>query len=127
MKCPYCAGKLEAAAHNTLGEPDQVTVTVEIPERFDLENTIRGALLLYWRWVSEGKHPYGSSSTRDRRLKQYYYDTYHNGISFDSGTKIYHFRIQLSDSPYGDEWISGEFKVPRGVEIEIISQNSYTS
>jgi hypothetical protein len=72
----------------------------------DRDAIIKEALLDYMRWVTEGKPE-----------KQHYYDSYHDYINY-LGDGIYEYRIQIYDSPEGDKWIRGKFKIKyQGIEI----------
>ncbi len=75
---------------------------------------LMGALQGFLRWEKEGKPKY---------RMQYYYDDYHNHISrLDDGD--FHFNIQMSDSPEGDTWWGGSFRLLNGgTDVEIIKDN----
>ena len=83
------------------------------------ESTILNALLCYMRWRAEGSLPHHSNvSWGHKGPKQYYYDPYHNSISYDQETGRYSYHIQVSDSPEGDTWVRGSFKLQGAFRIE---------
>lgn len=101
--CPCCGVPLAIKPHVV---DNRISIFVAENDDENLTAIIK-SLLNFWRWCTEGKIPYYRSTTKDK--KQYYYDSYHNGISYDGETETYSFRIQVSDSPMGDTWIVGTF------------------
>ena len=107
-KCPVCKNKLSIniqAVNN-----DHI---INVNSLDTTENLIRKALVKHWRWVTEGCPK-----------KQYYYDPYYDCIEF-LGDDIYRFHIQIHDSPMGDTWIKGKFRVKKYFcDIEILEQET---
>lgn len=90
--------------------------------RLDLQTVFES----FKRWDREGRKPYWQSApyTMPNDQKQYFYDTYHDSITED-GPDTYRFRIQTSDSPEGDTWVSGRFRANGlGTVEEILEQRS---
>ena len=108
-QCGNCGVDLEIKTQS-LGEMVQVYVGLVDSDA----NTLKSVFLRYLRWFCEGQQP---DHGPDR---QYFYDPYHEHVEYDPNDKRYRFSIQLSDSPEGDDWWRGSFKVSRGVEIEDI-------
>ena len=83
-------------------------------------------LPLYRRWEQEGRPPFRYDSyDNPPRKAQYYYDAYHDCIrKNDDGT--YRFDIQAFDSPEGDTWVHGTFRLEDG-RVTIIEQSAYTN
>ena len=116
--CPVCKAELQASA--TQG-PDE-KLTVQLKEKDTLENLLYRHLLQFWRCRGEGDRSY--------RDEQYYYDPYHGHIEYDKGTNTYVFSIQTYDSPEGDTWLHGEFRLGPtcvGPVIEIINKRTSSS
>ena len=106
MKCPNCHLEMDIALA-TVGVNRAVIVDPTI--KMTKKNRVNGTLLKYWRWVAEGKPKY--------ETEQWYYDDYHDAIEY-LGDNLYRYRIQTFDSPEGDVWIEGTFRVTStGIEI----------
>ncbi len=74
------------------------------------------ALAARRRWEEAGKLPSGYENG-----EQLYYDHYHFGVK-PTSNDTWLFSIQTYDSPDGDEWWHGEFRVlPGGVDVEIVN------
>lgn len=101
-----------------------IEVGVKIDPRGSFESQLLQLLFGYWRWVAEGKTPHGVSSLTGVK-GQYYHDNYHDHIAFENG--VYSFNIQTDDSPEGDTWIRGKFKIEPWGEIIVLDQKSYES
>lgn len=116
--CPYCAGPLDvristymAGIGGTSGQP--VHEVALIPLRGH-PGILRELLIRWWRWNSEGR-PKGR------------YDNDHNHIAYDAGKDQYEFSIQTLDSPEGDVWERGTFRVEgnfRIVDLSVSPQRS---
>jgi hypothetical protein len=119
--CPTCQEQLSVKV--SLHENGSYTTYVTAGD--SPTTVLRNSLLRYWRWVAEGKLKYqGSWNGKEKR--QYYYDGYHNSIGYDQETELYSFSIQMTDSPEGDTWWSGTFKVERGMDIvDVKSETSH--
>jgi hypothetical protein len=80
----------------------------------------------YRQWMAEGKPPYMHASfDKPPRKPQFYYDSYHDSIrENDDGT--FRFDIQTFDSPEGDTWVRGKFKLD-GEKITILEQHAYAN
>jgi hypothetical protein len=94
-----------------------------------MENGITHGLLRrifksYQRWVAEGMPKYGYDYDA-KKPSQYYYDPYHDNIQ-DNDNGIYSFNIQTYDSPDGDTWWRGTFKLIEG-RVSIIEQSAWFS
>jgi hypothetical protein len=87
------------------------TIYANISAKNSKVEDIRKALINYWRWVTEGEPEYGKG--------QHYYDWYHNQINY-RGDGIYGYNIQVFDSPEGDEWMRGKFKLEANNEIVLL-------
>lgn len=103
--CPICSADLEIKIYTSSSKTKVIT-----KESDKHQNLIRRALIGYWRWICEGKPK-----------NQYYHDNYHNHIEYIEDD-IYYFRIQIFDSPEGDTWISGRFRVSGLSCIEILEK-----
>ena len=122
QKCPLCLTPLQAVLERN-GRGDEVAYQLRVegaPDRLDI---LRESLLGYWRWIAEGQTP---SRTGESRC-QYYYDPYHNHIKYVEAEKVYEFSIQTFDSPDGDTWWSGKFKLTRLMEIELLKDGTSNS
>jgi hypothetical protein len=83
----------------------------------------------YWRWVAEGKRPYGTAGgfyignggQKYTSAAQCLYDPYHTFIEYQSDTDSYTYDIQTDDSPDGDTWVKGRFRIDCG-EIKFIGK-----
>lgn len=83
---------------------------------------------LYQRWVEDGSRPYiHKSYDKDKQHiePQFYYDNYHNCIT-NNGDGTFRFNFQTYDSPDGDTWVKGTFKLIEG-RVSIIEQSAYAS
>lgn len=105
--CPICSASLDIRIYASSSTNEIIIKNSDIDE-----NLIRKALISYWRWICEGK-------PKD----QYYYDDYHNHINHIENN-IYKFRIQTFDSPEGDTWISGKFRLLGLSSIEILEKKT---
>ncbi len=76
---------------------------------------LKSKLIDYWRWVTEGKKKY--------REKQWIYDPYHEYIEYLPDKDEYRFDIQVFDSPEGDIWWKGTFRVKPNNDIDIVEQH----
>jgi hypothetical protein len=81
---------------------------------------LMAALNSWRRWQAtcpEKKYGYGS---------QYLHDQYHKYIGLVGGEgDVFDFDIQVGDSPMGDSWWQGRFRVlPSGVDVEILEENT---
>lgn len=85
----------------------------------DLSRILQG----YRRWVQEGKPPHGGQFDVQQRKPQYYYDSYHEALA-ECGDGTFTFNVQTFDSPDGDTWVRGKFKIGEG-GIVIIEQSAY--
>lgn len=90
---------------------------------------LQGIFERYKRWVREGRKPYyqdGSHVLLPISKKQFFYDTYHESL-IEAGTDQFEFRVQTSDSPEGDTWVEGKFRVnPLETVVEIVQQRAIT-
>ena len=77
------------------------------------EQMIQDTLPDYVEWVIEGKPE-----------NPYYYDPYHDNISYSFKENTGNFNIQIFDSPSVDVWIKGKFKLEDGY-VKIIEVSSY--
>lgn len=102
--CPICNSSIALTVQLLDTNTDNVTISsCSTPE-----NTIRQALFGYWRWVAEGK-PSPCA----------YYDHYHDCIEWlEEDRYLYH--IQTFDSPEGDTWIRGTFRVQGVANIAVV-------
>lgn len=85
----------------------------------DISRILRG----YRRWISEGKPPHGNQFDAQKRKPQYYYDSYHECLT-EEADGTFRFNVQTFDSPEGDMWVRGKFKIGQG-GIDIVEQSSY--
>ncbi len=85
-------------------------------EWFTTKEHLKSKLIDYWRWVAEGKKKY--------KKEQWLYDPYHDCITYSPNEDIYYFDIQIFDSPEGDIWWKGTFKVEPNNDIKIIEENT---
>jgi len=86
---------------------------------------IAGTFDDYQRWVAEGKKKYSGDYVPPGQPDQYFYDTYHSSITdWDNVDGTYEFNFQTFDSPEGDIWVTGKFRV-YGEEITILEQKAY--
>lgn len=77
----------------------------------------------YERWIAEGKPKHGGAFYSAGERIQHYYDPYHTLIEKqEDGT--YRFDIQVYDSPEGDTWVEGVFKVDE-YGVKILKQRGY--
>lgn len=91
-------------------------------ERGITHGQLRSIFKRYLRWVSEEKPKHGWDYTINK-AGQYYYDPYRDSIrANDDGT--FTFDIQTDDSPEGDTWWRGTFKLIEGL-VSIIGQQAY--
>jgi hypothetical protein len=100
LRC-YCGRKL------------RFEVKVSETREQEKETELKKCLEDYWQWIAEGKKKY--------RDEQYYYDTYHNYVEYLEELDTYEFNIQVSDSPTGDTWWEGEFKLD-GQNIKVTKE-----
>lgn len=114
MECPNC--KFQLKVETSIISHDTISVRTaadEVPN-----NILRECLLSYWRWVVEGKQPYWQSVAKPGQM---YYDDYHQHIEYMDGK--YRFSIQTFDSPEGDQWWRGSFRLgPRMIIEELVSE-----
>jgi hypothetical protein len=116
MKCPICSANLKVAVNQAGGDTLKVCITdCETNDSEGLYNVLLQALHNYWRWRAEDQPIY--------QKEQYYYDSYHAGITYHIAKKEYSFDIQTYDSPDGDTWWHGTFRIS-GNHLEIIEQHS---
>ena len=111
--CPTCRENLRSFIK--LRDDGTYESWVEI--RNARESMLRDALIRYWRWIAEGKVTHGPSSGEK---VQYFYDPYRSSMRFDLETGRYHFDIQTYDSPDGDTWWRGSFRISGALIIEDI-------
>lgn len=107
MDCPICDGKLEITGQ--LDSDGKIGFSINRVEND--YNHLLYVLHKYWQWRCEGANPR--------------YDIYHENMEWHPETKTYSFDIQVHDSPDGDTWWRGEFKVTAGI-IQIIKQELYS-
>jgi len=79
----------------------------------EYKQMLMAALRGYQNWVKKGKPKY--------KAEQYFYDDYHNHID-EIGENLFGFHIQIDDSPDGDTWVKGEFKLINDVDVEITKE-----
>ena len=113
--CGVCGTHQEISL--TLNNRDR-TYDLACKPTAEFENELRAALLCYWRWCAEGQPQYGARDPGKRTRRQYYYDPYHNAITYDSATDTYRYDIQIADRPEGDTWVRGTFKVVGRCDID---------
>lgn len=129
--CPRCkgplVGRMEFITAVTAGvtDPSRAVVCCNLSKDAkdgadDFLSELHESLLNYWRWVTEGKVKYGGPNG------QYFYDSYHNNISWNSEEKVYTFSIQVSDSPDGDTWVEGSFEWSPHEGIKILDKKHTT-
>jgi len=79
---------------------------------------LRSKLIDFWQWVAEGKKKYGE--------EQWSYDYWHDYIDYLPDEDMYYFDLQIFDSPEGDIWWRGKFKL-KGKSIEILEEETNSS
>ncbi len=105
LMCPLCGVELEATMKQHWTEPTKLTLSLRAMNEHLLQ-----ALHGYWRWCAEGQPKHGD---------QYYYDDCHDFIEYDAKRKDYRYHIQTYNSPHGDTWVQGRFRVEGGRIIEV--------
>ena len=114
MRCPVCATEFNLEVTGVYSDKhNYLSPSLEVQP--SLENLLRETLLRYWRWVTEGKKEY--------KKEQLYYDKYHRSMNYIPEEDIYEFNIQVYDSPQGDQWVKGKFKLS-GAEIIILEKET---
>lgn len=101
MHCPNCYSEFNLRVHS-LNNKVETHIELAVSQK----NLVRKALYNYWKWVAEGKPEF--------KKDQYFYDSYHDYIEFlyyDGKDAIYKYNIQVFDSPEGDDWVSGYFRL----------------
>ena len=110
MKCPVCKSELTVGIKLEVRNGKTVSdISIDAVEDISI---LKEALFSYWRWVAEGKKKY--------KEEQWYYDIYHDYIEYLPEEDAYRFSIQTFDSPEGDEWWRGKFKLNNDGSIEIL-------
>lgn len=119
-KCPLCLTPLRAVleSYDTTGVEIYRLRVEGAPDRLDI---LRESLVRYWRWKAEGEKPNAKSGQKNG---QYYYDPYHHHIEYLEAEKLYKFSIQTCDSPDGDTWWNGTFKLSRLMEIQLVEEGT---
>ena len=107
LRCPMCAGVLEPGVYQVREDKTNMRLCLEASHVF--ENSLRRCIRRYWQWCAEGKS------------EQQAYDLRHNNVQYDPATDTYTFSIQTKDSPEGDAWLSGRFRL-NGRRIEILEE-----
>lgn len=101
---------------------EEGTLHIKYSETPNFENMLRNSLVSYWRWKAEGSIKHTSSAFLGEK-SQVYYDNYHESINYDDKTDTYSYRIQTDDSPEGDTWVYGKFKlVGSYLQLQILSK-----
>jgi len=121
-RCPNCKLRLVAELNRSSQDDKYSLALRKIDDKF---SDLNHAFLCYLRWKAEGeKIPYNSFQQGNPQPTQMYYDDYHSHIEYDPEQDNYKFNIQTSDSPEGDTWWRGRFKVWGGCQIQEILEES---
>lgn len=117
-RCPHCRADIEVSAEQDADE----ALRIHLEEKDTFENYLLECLYNFWRCRGEDDRKY--------KDEQYYYDPYHKHIEYDKKTDTYNFCIQIHDSPEGDTWVHGKFKLGSKLEgpaIEMLEHHSSSS
>ena len=93
-------------------------VGIKIPG--DLREMLHATLADYKRWLLDGKPKYGYQS---RGGEQMYYDTYHCQLRGEPDGEMM-FTIQIHDSPEGDIWWRGRFRVRPDGTLKVLESKA---
>lgn len=105
-------------------EDDLYKVNISVKDTNSIEDIIKNTLPSYWRWAVEGRHPSRRAYSTKKNIQNYFND-YEIDFEYDETLDIYSFRIKLDDSPEGDTWVKGSFRIKPAWEIEIINKETY--
>jgi len=83
----------------------------------DMRELLHTTLDNYKRWLREGKPKYGYNSQGGEQM---YHDTYHNHMEGEPDN-VLSFHIQIYDSPHGDVWWSGTFRVRPDRTLKVLT------
>lgn len=83
------------------------------------KQTLLSALRNYERWVREGQPKH--------REQQHYYDGYHEAVYPTDSPDVFRFSVQTFDSPDGDTWWRGEFRLIDGIDVELLKSVTETN
>lgn len=82
------------------------------------KQALMGILSKRARWIADGSRPY---------REQYIWDYYHDALApTESDPSLFNFSIQISDSPEGDTWWTGQCRFVNGNTDAEILRETYT-
>lgn len=86
--------------------------------RIERKQMLMSALRGFQRWEREGKLPRGFGHGQ-----QHFYDPYHDEVRRTDEANVFTFRIQVFDSPDGDEWLRGRFRLINDMDVEVLESD----